>query len=346
MKLLRQLHVRVAALVVAVLASAGVGAAYAATHAVTATPIGTGVVVIDTNLGYQSASAAGTGMVLTSSGEVLTNNHVIAGATKIKVVLPGTGRSYTARVVGYDVKRDVAVLQLQDASNLKTVAIRTAALTVGTKVTALGNAGGTGRFTSSTGAVTGLGRSISVQDDSGGSEQLSGMIETNATLQPGDSGGPLLDSAGRVVGMDTAGSTGNYSRFAASAESDGFAIPIATALSIAKQIEAGTASAAVHIGATGFLGVGVSAAQANPFGFADVSGLTVANVVSGGAADAAGLTEGDVISSVGGTAVNTQSELQAVILAHKPGDKLTVDFTDQYGQSGAATVTLASGPPQ
>ena len=113
-----------------------------------AKPIGRGVVVIDTNLAYQGASAAGTGIVLTSSGTVLTNNHVIDGATTIKVVLPGTGRSYTAKVVGYDRTADVAVLQLQHASNLKTLSLGdSSSLTVGSLVTAYGNAGGTGSFT-------------------------------------------------------------------------------------------------------------------------------------------------------------------------------------------------------
>ena len=130
-------------------------------------------------------------MVLTSSGEILTNNHVIRGATTIKVVVPGTKHTYPARVLGYDATRDVAVLQLQNASNLGTAGIGdSSALAVGAKVTAVGNANGTGTLTSAKGTVTGLGRSISVQNDSGGTERLSSLIETNAALQPGDSGGP------------------------------------------------------------------------------------------------------------------------------------------------------------
>src|SRR5262249_37710794 len=153
----------------------------AATRALKTTAIGTGVVVINTNLAYRNARAAGTGMVLSSTGEILTNNHVITGATTIKVVVPGTAHSYTARVVGYSVSKDVAGLQLQNASNLKTISIASsAALKLGARVTALGNAGGTGTLTSATGTITGLARSIAVQDDSGGTEQLSGLIETNA----------------------------------------------------------------------------------------------------------------------------------------------------------------------
>src|SRR5207248_556642 len=123
----------------------------------------------------QGSAAAGTGMVLTSSGEVLTNNHVISGATTIKVVVPKTGRSYKARVIGYDRTADVAVLELQGASNLKTISTGSAKLSVGATVTALGNAGGTGSITSATGTVTGLGKSITASDGAGDSEQLTGL---------------------------------------------------------------------------------------------------------------------------------------------------------------------------
>ena len=201
-----RIHVRTALVALIALVAIGTGTAFAATRT-TSHPIGTGVVVIETNLAYQNAAAAGTGIVLTSSGRILTNNHVIAGATTIRVVVPKTTHTYTARVVGYDTTADVAVLQLQKASHLKTVTTGNASsLKLGARVTAVGNAGGTGRLTSSRGNVTGLNRSITVQGDNGTTEQLTGLIETNAALQPGDSGGPLLNSAGRVVGIDTAAS--------------------------------------------------------------------------------------------------------------------------------------------
>jgi S1-C subfamily serine protease len=337
--IMRRIHVRVALVALAALAAIGGGTAYAATRT-TKHPIGTGVVDIDTNLPYQGASAAGTGIVLTSSGEILTNNHVIAGATTIRVVVPETTHTYTARVVGYDTTEDVAVLQLLKASNLKTVTIGKASnLKLGARVTAVGNAGGTGTLTSSSGAVTGLNRSITVQDDSGATERLTSLIETDAALQPGDSGGPLLNSADRVVGIDTAASSS--SPFAVSSSREGYAIPIGKATTIAKQIDSGKSSATVHVGATAFLGVELASRPS----FTG-RGVTIVGVVSGSPADAAGLVPGDVITAVEGKAVSGSSDVESIILEHKPGDKVTITYADGTGQSQSATVTLASGPPQ
>ncbi len=343
MKILRHSRLRVAAAALVAMLAIGGGAAYAATKAI-APLIGTGVVVIETNLAYQQAAAAGTGMVLTSSGEILTNNHVIAGATTIRVKVPGTTHTYTARVLGYDRTADVAVLQLQHASSLRTVKTGTSStLTVGAKVTALGNANGTGTLTPAAGRVTGLARSITVQDDSGGTEQLRGLIETNAELQPGDSGGPLFDAAGRVVGMDTAASTGTRFGYASyQAAPNAYAIPIDSALALAKQIAAGRSSATVHVGGTAFLGVTAGDVPS----FSDVSGATIQSVLPGGAAAKAGLAAGGLITAIDGTAVTSQAGLGRLILAHTPGDTVTVAYVDAYGQSQTATVTLGSGPPQ
>ena len=331
-----RIHVRTALAALIAIAAIGSGTAFAATRT-TSHPVGTGVVVIETNLAYHNAAAAGTGIVLTSSGRILTNNHVIAGATTIRVVVPKTTHTYTARVVGYDTTADVAVLQLQKASHLRTVTTGNASsLKLGARVTAVGNAGGTGRLTSSRGKVTGLNRSIAVQGDSGTTEQLTGLIETNAALQPGDSGGPLLNSAGRVVGIDTAASS---SSSFASASRDGYAIPIGKATTIAKQIVAGKSSATVHIGATAFLGVQLG--NSPSFG-----GATIVGVVPGAPAAAAGLVPGDVIIAVAGRAVSGPSDIAPIILAHKPGDKVTITYSDTSGQNQSASVTLASGPPQ
>ena len=229
------------------------------------------------------------------------------------------------------------MLQLRNASNLKTVRIGDASkLAIGAHVTAVGNAGGTGTLTSANGTVTGVNKSITVQNDSRAAERLSGLIETNAALQPGDSGGPLLNSAGRVVGMDTAASSSFP--FAVYRSSDGYAIPIAKALTISREIVSGKSSATVHVGGTAFLGVQVADGPS--------VGATVVGVVTGAPADRAGLAPGDVITAVGRKTVTSATGLEPIVLAYKPGTKVTMTYTDTSGQSQTGTVTLGSGPPQ
>jgi S1-C subfamily serine protease len=304
-----------------------------------------GLVDIYTTLGYQHARAAGTGMVLTPSGEVLTNNHVINGATSIRARDVGTGRTYQAKVVGYDHSRDIAVIQLQGASGLQTVTLGdSASASVGQKVVALGNALGKGGTPSvATGHIAGLGASITASDEGAGtSEQLTGLIHHNAGIQPGDSGGPLVNTAGQVIGINTAASQGV--RFQ-SQQTQAFAIPINQAVSIASQIEAGASSATVHIGATGFLGVEImSADSAAANGVQTGAGATVAGVVPGAPAAGAGLTQGDVIVSVDGSHISSPEELQSALGQHHPGDSVTIGWADTAGQTQSATVVLTTGP--
>lgn len=324
------------------LLAAGVLAAGSATGtalARTGSAPGTGVVVIDTKLAYQGERAAGTGMVLTSSGEVLTNNHVIKGATAIRIVVPGTGHSYNARVVGYDVKADVAVLQARNASNLETVVLgNSATVRRGQPVKAVGNAGGTGRLSRVSGRVTAVSRGITVSDDQDGTEHLTGLIETSAALQPGDSGGPLVNSAGRVIGMDTAASTG--SGFQVVSSGAGFSIPINKATAIARRIESGRSSAAIHIGGTAFLGVDV---VSNGY---SGSGAVVYSVVSGGPAAHAGLAAGDLITRLDGRTISSPTKLGSVVGRLEPRARVLLRYVDQYGQTHSVRVTLVSGPPQ
>ncbi len=303
-------------------------------------PVGTGVVVIDTNLAYQNSRAAGTGMVLTSSGEVLTNNHVIRGATNITIRIPSTGRSYRATVVGYDVSHDVAVLQASGASNLQTISMGNSdGVNAGQSVRAVGNAGGTGRLTVASGSVTNASRSITVSDDQGGSEHLVGLIETNAAVRPGDSGGPLVNSAGDVIGMDTAANVAG-NPYGQSSTSEGFAIPINRAVAIVDQIHNGHGSSTVHLGLTAFLGVEASTSSYGG------SGAAVTSVVPGSPAEAAGLSPGDLITSVGGQAIGSPSELSAVVLTQRPGASVSTTYLDQYGAARTTNLTLASGPPR
>ncbi|MGC1287305.1 MAG: trypsin-like peptidase domain-containing protein, partial [Streptosporangiaceae bacterium] len=322
-----------------------------------------GLVDIVSTLGYQSAEAAGTGLVVTSSGEVLTNNHVIDGATSIKVTDIGNGRTYTATVVGYNKTDDVAVLQLQGASGLSTASFGNSSdVTAGDKVVALGNAGGKGGTPSvAAGRVTALNQAITASDEgSGNSENLTGMIETNANIQPGDSGGSLVNAEGQIIGMDTAASSSSEmsspfgsspsgqssSSSSAQSQTQAFAIPINRALSIASEIEAGSASSTVHIGATGFLGVevGSSGNSFMPGGEQDSSGVTVAGTLPGSPAAQAGLSEGDVIDSINGHAVSSSSDIQSAIGQDHPGDQVSVAWTDQSGQTHTSTMTLANGP--
>jgi S1-C subfamily serine protease len=313
------------------------------TAAQTASQTDPALVDVVSTLGYQHGSAAGTGMVLTSDGEVLTNNHVVAGATSIKVRDVGNGRTYTATVVGYSESNDVAVLQLSGASGLRTVQTGdSGTVEVGQKVVALGNADGkNGTPSVATGTVTALGATITAADQgSGTTEQLTGMIRTNAAIQPGDSGGPLVNASGQVVGMNTAASSSSGPIGTTAAETTAaFSIPINKALSIADQIEAGKSSSTVHIGLTAFLGVQVSSSAFN-----GGSGVTIVGTVHGTAAANAGLGAGDVILSVAGHSVTSGSDLQSVIAGYHPGDKVTGVWQDQPGQTHSSVVSLSQGP--
>src|SRR5262249_17757043 len=269
------------ALAVAALAAAVLGAVPRAEGAA----LETGVVDVTTNLAYESGRGPGTGGGAPRAGGGVTNNHRERGASTIKVVDPSTGRTYSAFVRGYSVSGDIAVLQLRNASGLRTVTLAgSAAVKVGQRVTAVGNAGGAGgKPTSAPGKVTGVGKSIVASDGDGLSERLVGLIRTNAAIRPGDSGGPLLATLGRGIGINTAASVGFQFQSTA-----GFAIPIDRALSLTRQIEAGKASATVHIGSTPFLGVSVGSSSD-----ALTPGVAVVEVVSGSPADRAGIVAGD-----------------------------------------------------
>lgn len=298
------------------------------------------LVDIDTTLSYQNGEAAGTGIVLTPDGFVLTNNHVISGATSISATDIGNGQKYNATVIGYDRTHDVAVIKLQGASGLKTATLgNSGKVSVGEPVVGLGNAGGVGGPPSSAaGQVTDLNQSIKAQDESNGTtEQLTGLIETNCNIQPGDSGGALINASGQVVGMNTAASTG----FSFETQGNqGFAIPINQALSIANQIRDGKASSTIHIGATAFLGVEVDVSSQA----AGTTGAVVSRSLPGGAAAAAGITNGSVITSLGGASVDSPSTLTNLIGRYHPGDRVSISWTDPSGQDHTSTVTLANGP--
>ncbi len=315
-----------------------------------ATRVDPAIVDVTSTLGYAGATAKGTGIVLTSNGEILTNNHVINGATSVTVTDVGNGKTYKATVVGYDESHDIAVLQASGASGLTTASTGdSSTVRVGDTVVALGNAGGVdGTPSVADGSVTDLNQSITATDQaSGSSEQLSGLIETNADIQAGDSGGPLVNEHGQIIGINTAASTnyqfGGFGGFGDNGSSgsttQGYAVPINTALSIADQIEAGQGSATVHIGATAFLGLEIASSNQQ---FA--SGVVIAGTREGTPAANAGLTGGDVVTALDGKSVSTGTDIQNALIHHHPGDKISISWTDAYGQSHTATVTLATGP--
>ena len=333
MKLLSPTRIGLASALAIVAAAALPGLAQAAK----APSLTTGVLDVETNLAFDQGAAAGTGMALTANGEILTNNHVIRGASTVTVVDPSTGKHYSGTVLGYSVTNDIAVIQVKGAAHFKTVSVgNSSTVKAGQRVTAVGNAGGVGGTPSrAVGHVTAVGASIVASDESGLSEQLVGLIRTNANLQPGDSGGPLFNASGRVIGMDTAASQG----FQFQNDAEGFAIPINRALTIAKQIVAGRSSATVHIGSTPFIGVSVSTQQSD-------GGALIQSVVAGSPADQAGLVAGDTITSVDGTTVTTYAQLSSALLLHNAGDSVTIQWVDTTGATQTASVTTATGPPQ
>ena len=327
----------VTVLLVIVLLAAGLAAARAALTAENRASVGAvdrGVVDVTTTIGLQQESAAGTGIVLTPTGEILTNNHVIRGATSISVTDVNSGRTYTAFVVGYDESADIAVLQLQNASGVAVAHLGdSSAVGIGNPVQAIGNVGGVGGTpTVANGTIIGLDRSITATDSfDQTSEQLKGMIETDAAVRPGDSGGPL-ENAGQVIGVDTAGSDGFSIQSGASA---GFAIPIDKAMVIVRQIEAGHGSTTVHIGATAFIGVELEDS---------IGGSTVWGVEHGSPAEAAGIAKGDVITSLDGASVGTPSDLTNLLVIDHPGQLVVLGYNDPAGQAHTATLRLATGP--
>ena len=299
----------------------------------------TGVVIIETTLGYEDAQAAGTGMVLSADGLVLTNNHVIEGSTEIRVTIAATGQTYTATVVGTDAADDVALLQLQGASGLQPVTVDDDAEAVGDAVTAVGNASGGGVLLAADGAITELESSVTTSSDGlTAGETLDGMIEFAADVVAGDSGGAVLDAEGEVVGMTTAASSGSATTVA-------YAIPIEDALAIVDKIRAGDESDGVAVGSPAFLGVQVARVPAGyRYGGSATTGALIAGAIDGTPAAAAGLVAGDTITAIDGTAIADADALTTVLAGHRPGDTITLTWVDGPGATRSAEVTLIAGP--
>jgi S1-C subfamily serine protease len=331
-----------------------------------------GVVDVAADLRYLQETAKGTGFVIdAAAGLILTNNHVIDGATSVTVTPVTSGRSYPARILGYDRADDVALLQVRGALGLKAVRIGSSARAgVGTPVLAIGNEGGQGGApTVAPGVISSLGRTIIASDKSSDlTETLYGMLQTSADIRPGDSGGPLAGADGRVIGINTAagGSTVH----------SGYAIPIDRAMPIARQIAAGRQGTRIQIGLPAFLGVllpdstsadprrqasqelrqtgAVSGSgggctsggtTATPASIAPAgTGALVDGVLCGTPADQAGLFAGDVITSVGGQPVASPRSLTALVSGYHPGSRVALAWVAPGGSLHTAVVTLAAGP--
>ncbi|TME48544.1 MAG: PDZ domain-containing protein, partial [Chloroflexi bacterium] len=269
------------------------------------------------------------------------NNHVIEGTQSITVQIAGSGPTYTATVIGDDPAADIALLQIHGVSSLRTVVLGdSSAVTVGESITAIGNALGRGGVpATATGTVTALDQTVTAGDQTGSSETLSGTIRVNAAIQPGDSGGPVVNDAGQVISMTTAGSTAGGYREQFGATTTAFAISINQAMTIVREIQAGGAGdASVHIGAGVLLGVEVDSQ-------AGTSGAAVVGVQAGSPAAAAGLAAGDTVTAVGGQSVASSADLRSALQRHSPGDSVSVTWIDASGSQHTATVQLVAGPP-
>lgn len=290
---------------------------------------------VDTRVDYQQAYGIGTGIVLSPSGEVLTNYHVVQGANAVNATV--NGQSYGADLVGYDREHDIALLQLRGASGLPAATIGDSnTLAPGDPVVALGNAQGSNApLTQEVGTVTAFGRTVNAEDElTGSSDEINGLIEFAAPVRAGDSGGPVINGAGQVVGMTTAALV----NFRMGPGGKGFAIPINDAMAIAGQIRSRTPSDSVHVGPPTMLGVGVGSTPRRG------GGVIVQDVMRGGPADAAGLVPGDLLTTLDGTALDSARTLTLILDRHYPGDVIDLTWLDASGTERNGKATLAAGP--
>ncbi|RZS91811.1 putative serine protease PepD [Motilibacter rhizosphaerae] len=317
------------------------------------------------SVGFTSSqgSGEGSGVILTADGQILTNNHVVAAAAGggSLTVKFADGKSATATILGRDPSTDLAVIKAQGVSGLTPATLgSSSSLHVGDTVLAIGNPLGL-EGSVSAGIVSALHRSVDIpaeeeqqspqqmfpgfgggsgSDGSGGSGSggssssssgtvLKNAIQTDAAVNPGNSGGALVDAAGRVVGINSAIASLSSGSGQSGSIGVGFAIPIDTAKVIAAELAKGQTVQHPVLGVTITDATGGSA------------GAQIGTVVSGGGADKAGLKAGDVITAVDGSAVRDAEGLQAAISGHQPGQSVSVTYT-RGGSSSTTTVTLGS----
>lgn len=293
--------------------------------------VGPAVVSIQTQIGSGGpfggdGGGAGTGVIISADGEILTNAHVVDGADEINVTLAGESQSRRATLVGAAPADDLALLRIDDVGDLPVAALGSSdALAVGDDVVAIGNALALRGGPSVTrGIVSSLDRTLPTP---GGS--LTGLVQTDAAISSGNSGGPLVNAAGEVVGINTAVAAGGMGT---SAENIGFAIAIDRARPVVERLRSGTDPAE-----PGFLGISI----ADP---TDGSrGGTVTSVAPGSPAEEGDVREGDLVTAVGGTPVDGAAALAAAVGSHRPGDEVTVDIV-RDGDERSLEITLAGRP--
>ncbi len=301
-----------------------------------------GLVQITTTNDFQGIIGNGTGIVLSPDGEVLTNHHVVQGGNAITATSVTTGQVFQADVMGYDRDDDVALLRLRGAASLPTAPLGDSnAVAIGEPVITLGNANGTGApLTHEQGAVTALGKTIDAEDElTGSSHSLGGLIESSTNLRSGDSGGALVNSAGKVIGMNAAATVNFRIDGESTPGGQGYAIPINRALDITNQIRSGVGSAEVHVGPSAMLGIGIDANVRSR-----ASGLPIRSMLRGGPADLAGLQPGDTLTAIDGVPITSANELTALLDQRYPGNVIDVDWVDAAGAPRNTKITLAPGP--
>jgi putative serine protease PepD len=286
----------------------------------------------------------GTGMIITSNGEVVTNNHVIAGATTITVTLYGSLKALPATLVDTDPVDDVALLQIAGQSDLPAVSYGDSDnVQVGDAVVAIGNALGlsAGTPTVTQGIISAKGRTVEASDAAGNStETLTNMFQTDAAINPGNSGGPLVDSSGKVIGMNTA--VASSADGTSQAQNIGFAIPSNKIEKLLPGLRSKSISSQSSSG-TAFLGVSLETLTPqlrSEYSFVPNQGAVVLQVETGSPADAAGLQQGDVITSFQGKPVTSADQLATAIQADKPGQKVRIGL---YRGSDRLTVSATLG---
>lgn len=329
----------VSGLVIPVLVAAPAAAA-PLDSAVVVAQVEPALVQITTEADFQGVVGNGTGIVLSPDGVVLTSHHVIQGANRIRVRSMATGHTYRADAIGYDRTQDIAVIKLHGAPPLPVAPLGDAnSLALGDPVLTIGNANGTGNpLTHEQGAVTSLSRTVHAEDEmTGSTNSLHGLIESSTNLRSGDSGGALVDSAGRVVGLNAAATVNFRVNGEATPAGQGFAIPINRALGIANQIRSGTPSPTVHIGPSAILGVGISSGDGP-------GGLPVRSVLRNGPAAQVGILPGDTLTVIEGVQIDSANALTGLLDQRYPGNVIDVNWVDRSGFARNAKVELAAGP--